>query len=397
MSWFRRAPLIVLGMIAISAPIAQAASASSGGKCSAVQRSVQISPSGGLGRIEWGETLGAVLQRDEGVVSILGPGRDYLSPPRVIGRYEDDARDSFDGDLDFVDDRWLLYARQTHQFSKDGIHVLDLGDPRAPRLAFYQPQGGTLRIAHYNDGANSWVFSLDAIHGFVTNLFDRTTGALVPVNASPLPALKVGGPASAGLFIDRKDPMTGKPILYVSTGRTGVEMFDISNPADPVLLGSWDEVGLAEIEVQASKSKRTIYGATEYWFNKQLAPEVIVLDASDPASIKKTDRWSIKAAAEDTARVQGMTFMDGLLHVAHSNQGVVVFSPGGSVERRIRLNGKAQEGSAYVGAGSIAFDVEPYLLGLLISDAATGRLTYEYERDCSIVIVDWTHATVGAT
>lgn len=352
--------------------------------CAVTQDSISVSDSGGLGRIEWGASLGAVLSRDEGIVTILAPHRNLLAPPRVIGRYDDDAEDSFDGDLAFVGDRWLLYARQTHQFSKDGIHVLDLADPRAPRLAFYQPQGGTLRIAHYNDGADSWVFSLDAVDGLVTNLFQPTTGALAPVHASPLPALKVGGPASAGLFIDRKDPMTGKPILYVSTGRTGVEMFDISNPADPVLLGSWGEVGLAEIEVQAWKSGRRIYAATEYWFDKRLEPEVIVLDASDPDAIEEVDRYSIGAPADDTARVQGMAFSGGLLHVAHSREGVMVFSPGGSVEQRIRLNGKAQEGSAYVGSGSIAFDVEYYGLGLLISDAGTGRLTYNYERNCVV-------------
>lgn len=381
MASIRRVPLVLLLIGALTLP-SEASIASP--HCAVTQESISVSDIGGLGRIEWGASLGAVLSRDEGIVSILAPHRNPLAPPRIIGRYDDDAEDSFDGDLAFVGDRWLLYARQTHQFSKDGIHVLDLADPRAPRLAFYQPQGGTLRIAHYNGGGDSWVFSLDAVDGLVANLFETTTGALVPVHASPLPALKVGGPASAGLFVDRKDPMTGKPILYVSTGRTGVEMFDISNPADPVLLGSWGEVGLAEIEVQAWKSGRRIYAATEYWFDKQLAPEVMVLDARDPASIEEIDRWSIGALADDSARVQGMAFLEGLLYVAHSHEGVIVFSPGGSVERRIRLNGKAQEGSAYAGGGSIAFDVESYGLGLLISDAGTGRLTYNYERNCVI-------------
>lgn len=381
MALIRRLPVVLLLIGALVLPPGASVASPD---CAATQASIRVSETGGLGRIEWTSDTGAVLSRDEGIVSILRPRKDYRGPPRVIGHYDDGAQRSFDGDLAFVGERWLLYARQTHQFSKDGIHVLDLADPRSPRLAFYQPQGGTLRIAHYNDGSNSWVFSLDAIDGLITNLFDTITGALVPVHASPLPALKVGGPASAGFFVDRKDPMTGKPILYVTTGRTGVEMFDISNPADPALLGSWGDVGLAEIEVRASKSRRTIYAATEYWFDKQLPPEVIVLDASDPESIEETERWSIEAAPEDTARVQGMAFLEGLLYVAHSREGVIVFSPGGSVERRIRLNGKAQEGSAYVGGGSIAFDVEPYGLGLLISDAGTGRLTYNYERNCVI-------------
>lgn len=351
-------------------------------RCTVIKKTVQISKVGGLGRIEWTTNLGAVLQRDEGIVSILEP-RGYHDPPRVIGRYDDGAARSFDGDLAFVDDRWLLYARQTHQFSKDGIHVLDLADPTTPRLAFYQPQGGTLRIAHYSDGAASWVFSLDAIHGLVTNRFEPTTGALVPVHASPLPALKVGGPASAGLFIDRKDPMTGAPVLYASTGRTGVEMFDISNPVDPVLLGSWGEVGLAEIEVASSKNKRTIYGATEYWFDKQLPPEVIVLDATDPTAIKESARWSLKAPADDRARVQGMALSGDLLYVAHSRVGIVAFNSRGHAVRQIHLKGDVLDGSAYAAAGGpAAFDVETYPWGgFLFSDAATGRLTF-YSRRC---------------
>ncbi|MDQ3964253.1 MAG: hypothetical protein M3277_10140 [Actinomycetota bacterium] len=381
----RRLPLalfLLVGILSISME-ASAASSSSSDRCTFTKSSVRVSKSGGLGRIEWTTNLGAVLQRDEGIVSILKP-RGYHDPPRVIGRYDDGAVDSFDGDLAFVGDRWLLYARQTHQFSRDGIHVLDLADPGTPRLAFYQPQGGTLRIAHYNDGANSWVFSLDAIHGLITNRFETATGVLVPVHASPLPAFKVGGPASAGLFIDSKDPMTGAPMLYVSTGRTGVEMFDISNPADPVLLGSWGEVGLAEIEVHASKTKRTIYAATEYWVDKQLVPEVIVLDASDPVAIDEIDRWSLGAPADDKARVQGMTLSEGLLYVAHSRAGVVAFNPRGHVVRQVHLKGDVLEGSAYAAAGGpIAFDVEPYVWGpgFLISDAATGRLTF-YRRSC---------------
>ena len=172
---------------------------------------VEVSTEAGLGRVEVAGDLAAVLQRDEGAVALLGlkGGR-----PKVLGRYDDDIQDSFDGDLAFSEDRrWLFYARQTHRFSKDGIHVLNITDPSAPTLAFYQPQGGTLRLAYFNDGGAEWIFTLDAIHGLVTNRFEPTTGALVPVHASPLPALKVGGPASAGLVVDPEDRLTGAPLL----------------------------------------------------------------------------------------------------------------------------------------------------------------------------------------
>ena len=174
---------------------------------------LEVSKDAGLGQIELHGKIGAVLQRDEGAVALL----DLKNPakPKVLGRYDDDIADSFDGDLAFSDDgRWLIYARQTHQFSKDGLHVLDVSDPKAPRLAFYQPQGGAFRVAYYKDGSDEYVVSMDAVTGLVVNRFESTTGALVPVYADPLPIIrKVGGPASAGILIEKKDPKTKKPLL----------------------------------------------------------------------------------------------------------------------------------------------------------------------------------------
>ncbi|MDQ4065526.1 MAG: hypothetical protein M3161_05710 [Actinomycetota bacterium] len=361
----------LMGVLVATAVVVPAAANSRG---PGPQR-IEVSTEAGLGRVEVAGDLAAVLQRDEGAVALLSlkGGR-----AKLLGRYDDDIPDSFDGDLAFSDDRrWLFYARQTHRFSKDGIHVLDVTDPAAPRLAFYQPQGGTLRIAYWNDGASEWIFTLDAIHGLVTNRFEPTTGALVPVHVSPLPALKVGGPASAGLVVDPKDPQTGAPMLYVSTGRTGVQIYDISDPVNPVEVGAWsEETGLAELQVSALGTSRTIYAATEYWFNKQLAPEVIVLDATDLGAIEEVDRFSIGAPAQDAWRVQGMELWGDLLYVAHSQAGVIVFNgQSGKVVDRIKLSGKPNAGHPFVGAKSMAFDVDVAAKRLFATDAVTGLLT----------------------
>ncbi len=336
---------------------------------------IEVSTEAGLGRVEVAGDLAAVLQRDEGAVALLSleGGR-----PEVLGRYDDDIAKSLDGDLAFSGDRrWLFYARQTREFEKDGIHVLDVADPAAPRLAFYQPQGGTLRIAYWNDGASEWIFTLDAVDGLVTNRFEPTTGALVPVHVSPLPPLKVGGPASAGLVVDPEDPQTGAPMLYVSTGKTGVQIFDISDAAHPVEVGAWsEEIGLAELQVSALGRSRTIYAATEYWFNKQLAPEVIVLDATDLGAIEEVDRFSIGAPAEDLWRVQGMELRGDLLYVAHSQAGVIVFNTrSGKIVDRIKLSGKPNAGHPFVGAKTMAFDVDATQRSLFVTDAVTGVLT----------------------
>src|SRR5687768_15360782 len=84
-----------------------------------------VSETAGLGNIEFKGALGAVLQRDEGIVALLDMSNPTM--PKTVGRYDDGATDSFDGDLAFSKDgSFLFYARQTHQFSKDGVHVLDV-------------------------------------------------------------------------------------------------------------------------------------------------------------------------------------------------------------------------------------------------------------------------------
>lgn len=334
--------------------------------------SVEVSKQAGLGRVELHGTRAAVLQRDEGAVALL----DISDParPTVLGRYDDDIPDSFDGDLAFSHDgRWLFYARQTHRFSKDGIHVLDVTDPKQPALVHYQPQGGTLRIAYFKQGDAEWVFTLDAIHGLVVNRFVREAGTLVPVHVDALPALKVGGPASGGLFVDRKDPVLGVPLLYAATGRTGVQVFDVSDPAAPQELGSWNEVGVAEIEVVASKSARVIYAATEYWFDKQLEPEVFVLDAGKLSSIKRRTGWSLGHPADDQWRVQGMAMAGGRLFVAHSRAGLIDLWDGRSA---LPVAAAARNDEADVlGDAPFVFDVEARGKYLYATDAANGFLS----------------------
>lgn len=334
---------------------------------------VNVTRDAGLGQIELHGDIGAVLQRDEGIVALL----DLSDPeqPKILGRYDDGARLSLDGDLAFSDDgRWLFYARQTRQFSKDGIHVLDVSDPENPAFVSYQPEGGTLRVAYFEDEGREYVFSLDAINGLVINRFDLTRGVLVPVASEPLPALKVGGPASAGLYVDRRDPRLGVPLLYATTGRTGLDVYDISTPELPRKVASWDQAGLADVEVIATKRKRIVYAATEYWFDGSAAPEVRRLDATRLDSIRSTGRLAAGFAPEDTWRVQGIELAGGDLFAAHSHAGLVGFSRDGAVKA---AGDAAAPVNPNAGARTspYAMDVEARGGLLYVTDAATGTLT----------------------
>lgn len=359
----------IISMALLTAPHPAGAT---GGPSHSISSALEVSETAGLGRIELHKDIAAVLQRDEGIVALV----DVSSPsrPKVLGRYDDGASQSLDGDLAFSSDgKWLFYARQTVQFSKDGLHVVDVSDPQHPSLASYQPAGGALRVTHYDDGTEEWVVVMDAIVGMVVYRFEPTSGVLVPVHVNPLPALKVGGPASAGVLI-QNDPILKKPLLYASTGRTGVEVFDFTDPTSPVLLGAWNELGLAEIEVSVKAKRRLIYGAAEYWFDKTNPPVVVELDATRLGAIKKQSLLSAGCKTDDSQRVQGMTLVGDDLYAANSTVGLahysgpklVGFAP---VTRGAKNPGSGYQGSAYV------FDVESDGSFLYATDASTGYLT----------------------
>lgn len=362
--------LRVLLIVALFVPLAPARAGGGSG-------ALVLSKDGGLGRIEFHDDLGAVLQRDEGIVAILDM-KD--GAPEVIGRYGDGAQDSLDGDLAFSHDgRYLFYARQTVQFSRDGLHVIDLADPTQPALSTYHPMGGSYRVEYLKQGDAEWVFVLDAIHGLVVFRFEPTTGQVVPVAIDALPQLKVGGPASAGIFIDERDPKLKVPLMYVTTGKAGLQIYDISDPVTPEIIGTWDEVGLAEVEVATTKRKRTVYAATEYWFDKTLPPEIVVLDATNPGEIEESDRWAAGAKADtaDAERIQGMALGAGGLYVAHSRLGLVTFDRSGKVTSRRELTAGTSPGPKAQGfGGPYAIDVEVRGGTAFFTDASFGVLSW---------------------
>ena len=355
---------------------------------------VEISTTAGLGQIEVRGNLAAVVQREQGFVALV----DVSDPasPRVLGRYDGNTGrpeldDSFDGDVVFSSDgRYLFYARQTHQFSLDGLHVIDVSNPAEPSLVQYLPGGGTLRVAYHRDGDEEYVITADAVAGIMVFRFLRSGGAaaLVPVHVDSQPLLKVGGPASAGLYVDPDDPVLHKPLLYVTTGETGLQVFDFSDPASPVLLGVWATSGLADFEVDATASGRTVYAATEYWFTPSTPPRIVVLNATNLGAIGERERFSPGTpdyASGVSWRLQGIELSGGLLYVAHSHGGVGVIDT-------CCLGAEPRGSSNDLGDGNTGGEFpsgsnHPYAMDLEVSggvvwvtDAATGTLSaFEFD------------------
>lgn len=339
---------------------------------------LEVSEAAGIGQIEVRGDLAAVVERDQGYVSLVDVSD--ARRPKLVGRYDGNTGqqrvdDPFDGDVVFSHDgAFLFYARQTHQFSLDGLHVLDISDPSAPRRTFYEAQGGMFRVGYYHRDDAEYVYTLDATHGLVAHRFVRPAGIVVPTWADPLPALKVGGPASAGIFIDAKDASTKAPLMYVTTGRGGLDIYDLSTPETPEKVGALTGMGLADVAVVDTPRSRTVYAATEYWFLDGTKPEIVVLDATDLSAIEETDRISAGAAADDASRVQGIEVVGGSIYAAHSQLGLVVFGRNGNVESKVVVGGKPNE-SHEAPAAPYAMDVEVVGKLIYLTDAATGTLT----------------------
>jgi hypothetical protein len=335
--------------------------------------SIEVSKVGGLGQIDVHKKVAAVVQRDEGLVALVDIAKP--SRPKILGRYEDTVAGSLDGDVSFSDDgNWLFYARQTSDFDEDGVHILNVEDKTAPTLTMIHPAGGAFRLDYYKDDAGEWLAVLDAIDGLVLYRFVRESGTIVKVFQDAAPALKVGGPASAGVHIVPKDPISGAPLMYITTGMTGLQVYDITDPMAPTIVGDWSDVGLADVDVKTTKKKRTVYAATEYWFDPSLPPQVIQLDATDLGAIEKVATRGLGLPADDMWRVQGIDMSYDGLYVAHSHAGVLRMR-GNHILGHASFPGPHNEGAGY-NAAPYAMDVVLESRGyVLITDASSGRLS----------------------
>lgn len=344
--------------------------------------SVQVTKQGGLGSIDIKGKVAAVVERDEGTVALVDLGK-----MRVIGRYEDDVQDSLDGDVAFSDDGdWVFYARQTSDFDEDGVHVLDVTDRSQPNRTMYLPGGGSYRLEYYQDDAGEYVVVLDAIDGLTVNRFVRESGSLVRVFQDAAPALKVGGPASAGVFIVRKDPISGTPLMYVTTGQTGLQVYDMTDPTAPQIVGEWSDVGLADVKVRTRNGRRLVYAATEYWFDKTIPPAVVVLDATKLDAIEKVGERKIKVPVDDTWRAQGLVVRPRLF-VAYSHAGLIEFNRRGRLRGVAAIPTSVNEPAGYQSTPYV-MDVAVRRGMLYITDAASGRLTRIRPDDPSPATID---------
>lgn len=348
-----------------------------------VMGAVEVSTTGGLGQVAVHEDLAAVVQRDDGRVALV----DLTEPgaPVVVGTYEGGTGQAsldhpLDGDVAFSDDGTLLFhARQTSDWSNEGLHVLDVSDPTAPVRTDLAPQGGMLRLGYGRVGDREVVVTLDAINGMTIFEVLRTpVGArVVPLHVDPLPALKVGGPASAGVELIDEDPLTGGPLLVVTDGTTGLRLLDLSDPSQPQELGAWDQQGLAAVAVEHDDGRRLVHAAAEYWFDGTTPPELVTLDTTDPTAITEVARRNLGGYDGELAwKLGGLHLAGGELLVAHGHAGLVALAPdtGAVLRATTDLGTPTISHPTYGFLGWYAMDVGAHGHHVVVTDATTGEL-----------------------
>lgn len=127
-------------------------------------------------------------------------------------------------------------------------------------------------------------------------------GMYAPKDA-PLPVLAgsdAGGEMTHDMTV-QDDPVTGKPVMYVSFWSYGVRVVDVSDPAKPVELGAWTGEGSDAYDGNVHTSmatmldgKRVIVTIPEY----ASTPAVTLLDATDYASMSAIGVWAPHSAEE---------------------------------------------------------------------------------------------------
>lgn len=166
--------------------------------------------------------------------------------------------------------------------------------------------------------------------------------ALVPAGVYAPQAAPIAHPVANGGSGDfthdmtvQDDPITGKPVMYVSFWDYGLRVVDVSDPTAPTELGAWmgegtEEWGTYFGAVHTSigglvDGKRILVSVPEY----ADVPAVTFIDATDYADMKAIGVWAPLTAEElgdEASRfsTHNFQFLDGKVYLAMYHGGVWV-------------------------------------------------------------------------
>lgn len=184
------------------------------------------------------------------------------------------------------------------------VGYFPVGPVRGPHMVFYHQQAdGTELVFGANADVSIQRFDRDA--GTLTELARYTPNVLTEVNRDPQVIDAYYQLFTHDMFV-MEDDVTGQTLLYTASWDAGVHIVDVSNPANPVQLGIWNDFGSDEtgnlhtvatewigerrITVGSVEVGFEIVGGTPYLTGTERSV-VYVWDTTNPASIELLSVW----------------------------------------------------------------------------------------------------------
>lgn len=253
------------------------------------------------------------LHEDLAIVTVNGGEGGFVvvdvtdpSAPVVVSRYRSGTNDNWYTKVT-PDGRYVLLTANANLAPQGatgvarGIHVVDLTDPSAPRLASIHPwpvRAVNLAIGELAGGtfvfASMMADQFGATREGHVQVLRLDEGRLVPVAR-----WKPASPFGAVVF--PHDLALDDGILYASAWDAGAYLVDVSDPAAPRELGHWRPDGFPARGLQVHSVKpneglvdgRKLALATVETFGGEPSGGTYLLDVADPTTPTLLSEWRL--------------------------------------------------------------------------------------------------------
>lgn len=224
-----------------------------------------------------------------------------------------------------------------------GLHVVDVTDPNAPRLASAWPWPvRVVNVATADLAGGTFVFASVVAeqlgvagqnHVAVLSLDDA--GRLAPV-ATWRPDAPEGKLVLLHDLAVEAHPVTGQALLYAAGWDAGAFLVDVTDPAAPREAGRWRPEGFPDAGLQVHTVKphpglvqgRHVAVASVETFGGEASGEHYLLDVTDPAAPALLARWSLPGGLVNDAPLlwspHEFTLAEGKAFTSHFHGGAWV-------------------------------------------------------------------------
>ncbi len=263
-------------------------------------------------------------------------------PSPAFGKYTADLKTDATGD-------WVFLAMEVS--ATPGVLIYDVRDKANPELAGFWPEPGLLLGCHMVEygviDGEEYLFCAPLDNAiYIGQLMPPTpTGhrevvqvaRFAPHTPKFVEENLAAGADAPGQHVSghhdmtfMEDPLTGTPMLYVSFWSLGLRFVDVSIPALPLEVGSWDGEGAAKYDGNIhttmafeSEDRRIVVTVPEV----ANPPAMFVLDATDFSDVKVLSEWM---AVDDygpqygTFSTHNFQIVEGKVYMAHYHGGLWV-------------------------------------------------------------------------